>query len=45
MRKLLSAVIAGIAAIAMAPSAGAAAPLNIVAIGDSTAAGTGAGDY
>ncbi len=46
MRRLIAAVVAGVAAAAMAPAASASAStLNIVALGDSSASGVGAGDY
>jgi lysophospholipase L1-like esterase len=42
----MSAVVAGVALVAVAPQAGASVPaVDVVALGDSSASGTGAGDY
>lgn len=46
MRKLCTAVAAGIAlSLMVAPQAAATSTVNVVALGDSSASGTGAGDY
>jgi lysophospholipase L1-like esterase len=46
MRRLCTAVAAGIVlSVMVAPQAGATSTVNVVALGDSSASGTGAGDY